>query len=84
MEFGKDQAWNTGELAYFDIDWSNPRGILKTTAPASQVRKSFEFLSRVERAYYDTMRAAYRHAIEQRYRFFSYGDASLLLTDRAC
>lgn len=27
---------------------------------------------------YDTMRAAYRHAIEQRYRFFSYGDAMLL------
>ena len=26
----------------------------------------------------DTMRAAYRHAIEQRYRFFSYGDAMLL------
>jgi S-adenosylmethionine:tRNA ribosyltransferase-isomerase len=24
------------------------------------------------------MRAAYRHAIEQRYRFFSYGDAMLL------
>lgn len=27
---------------------------------------------------YDTMRAAYQHAIEQRYRFFSYGDAMLL------
>ena len=27
---------------------------------------------------YETMRAAYRHAIEQRYRFFSYGDAMLL------
>jgi len=27
---------------------------------------------------YDTMRALYRHAIEQRYRFFSYGDAMLL------
>ena len=27
---------------------------------------------------YDTMRAAYRHAIERRYRFFSYGDAMLL------
>jgi S-adenosylmethionine:tRNA ribosyltransferase-isomerase len=27
---------------------------------------------------YDTMRAAYRHAIEQHYRFFSYGDAMLL------
>lgn len=27
---------------------------------------------------YDTIRAAYRHAIEQRYRFFSYGDAMLL------
>jgi len=27
---------------------------------------------------YDTMRAVYRHAIEQRYRFFSYGDAMLL------
>ncbi len=26
----------------------------------------------------DTIRAAYRHAIEQRYRFFSYGDAMLL------
>ena len=27
---------------------------------------------------FDTMRAAYRHAIENRYRFYSYGDASLL------
>ena len=27
---------------------------------------------------FDTMRAAYRHAIDQRYRFFSYGDAMLL------
>ena len=27
---------------------------------------------------YDTMRAAYGHAIERRYRFFSYGDAMLL------
>ena len=27
---------------------------------------------------YETMRAAYRHAIEERYRFFSYGDAMLL------
>jgi len=26
----------------------------------------------------DTLRAAYRHAVEQRYRFFSYGDAMLL------
>ena len=26
----------------------------------------------------DAMRAAYRHAVEQRYRFFSYGDAMLL------
>jgi S-adenosylmethionine:tRNA ribosyltransferase-isomerase len=26
----------------------------------------------------DTIRAAYRHAIEERYRFFSYGDAMLL------
>ncbi|MEJ2795200.1 tRNA preQ1(34) S-adenosylmethionine ribosyltransferase-isomerase QueA [Iodobacter sp. LRB] len=27
---------------------------------------------------YDTMRAAYQHAVEQEYRFFSYGDAMLL------
>ena len=27
----------------------------------------------------DTMRAAYAHAIRERYRFYSYGDASLLL-----
>jgi S-adenosylmethionine:tRNA ribosyltransferase-isomerase len=26
----------------------------------------------------ETMRAAYRHAVEERYRFYSYGDASLL------
>ncbi|WP_151449096.1 tRNA preQ1(34) S-adenosylmethionine ribosyltransferase-isomerase QueA [Lacisediminimonas profundi] len=31
---------------------------------------------------YDTIRAAYRHAIAQRYRFFSYGDAMLLTRDR--
>jgi len=31
---------------------------------------------------YDNMRAAYRHAVEQRYRFFSYGDA-MWLTRRA-
>jgi S-adenosylmethionine:tRNA ribosyltransferase-isomerase len=27
----------------------------------------------------DTMQAAYRHAIESGYRFYSYGDTSLLL-----
>jgi S-adenosylmethionine:tRNA ribosyltransferase-isomerase len=27
---------------------------------------------------YNTMRAAYQHAITQQYRFFSYGDAMLL------
>jgi S-adenosylmethionine:tRNA ribosyltransferase-isomerase len=31
----------------------------------------------------DVMRNAYAHAIEQRYRFYSYGDASLLLPARA-
>jgi len=30
----------------------------------------------------DVMKAAYAHAIEARYRFYSYGDASLLLPDR--
>jgi len=29
-------------------------------------------------AYVQRIRAAYRHAIEQQYRFFSYGDAMLL------
>ncbi|MEQ5840991.1 tRNA preQ1(34) S-adenosylmethionine ribosyltransferase-isomerase QueA [Paraburkholderia acidicola] len=29
----------------------------------------------------ETIRAAYRHAIEERYRFFSYGDAMLLTRD---
>jgi len=27
----------------------------------------------------EVMKAAYAHAVEQRYRFYSYGDASLLL-----
>ena len=27
----------------------------------------------------DVMRAAYRHAIDEQYRFYSYGDSSLLL-----
>ncbi|KGB54557.1 S-adenosylmethionine:tRNA ribosyltransferase-isomerase [Sphingopyxis sp. LC81] len=30
----------------------------------------------------ETMRAAYAHAIENDYRFYSYGDASLLLPAR--
>jgi S-adenosylmethionine:tRNA ribosyltransferase-isomerase len=30
----------------------------------------------------DTMRAAYAHAIAERYRFYSYGDASLLFPER--
>lgn len=29
----------------------------------------------------DRMQAAYRHAIEQGYRFYSYGDSSLLLAE---
>ena len=31
----------------------------------------------------DVMKAAYAHAIEQGYRFYSYGDASLLLPHQA-
>ena len=27
----------------------------------------------------DTMRAAYKHAIDEHYRFYSYGDSSLLI-----
>jgi S-adenosylmethionine:tRNA ribosyltransferase-isomerase len=30
----------------------------------------------------EKMQAAYRHAIEEGYRFYSYGDASLLLPER--
>jgi hypothetical protein len=53
-------AGNPGELAYFELDWSHPRGLLKTSASASRIRRSFEFLSKLERSYYDTMRAAVR------------------------
>jgi len=31
----------------------------------------------------DTMQAAYAHAIRERYRFYSYGDGSLLLPTRS-
>jgi S-adenosylmethionine:tRNA ribosyltransferase-isomerase len=31
----------------------------------------------------ETMLAAYRHAVEDRYRFFSYGDAMLILPPTA-
>ena len=31
----------------------------------------------------DTMRRAYAHAIERGYRFYSYGDSSLLLPQRS-
>jgi len=30
----------------------------------------------------EKMQAAYRHAIKEEYRFYSYGDASLLLPER--
>ena len=30
----------------------------------------------------DVMKAAYAHAIDEKYRFYSYGDASLLLPSR--
>jgi S-adenosylmethionine:tRNA ribosyltransferase-isomerase len=33
---------------------------------------------------YDAIRAAYRHAISQRYRFFSYGDAMFLTRIPPC
>ena len=32
----------------------------------------------------DRIRAIYAHAVNESYRFFSYGDASLLLPERSC
>jgi len=59
-----DSMWkaggNKGELASFQLDWAtSSRGLLKSDNPA-QARKSLEFLSKLEQAYYDTLRAAVR------------------------
>ena len=37
---------------------------------------------RIDRQEYDIMKSAYAHAIDAGYRFYSYGDASLLLPRR--
>ncbi|HNY29373.1 MAG TPA: hypothetical protein PKO15_00665 [Fibrobacteria bacterium] len=52
-------AGNTGELSSYELDWSNPRGILKASTGSNHLA-SFRFLAGLERAYYDSIRSTIR------------------------
>jgi S-adenosylmethionine:tRNA-ribosyltransferase-isomerase (queuine synthetase) len=53
-------------------------GVPSSPQPTGFVTPTYGLMLVAAFAGYENMLAAYRHAVEQRYRFFSYGDAMWL------